>query len=440
MNNLLIYFRREARMLIITLLINMLSYPLIASATIYYIDSQNGNDASNGTTISGAWNSLAKVNSRNFKPGDSICFRRGAEWIGELTINSSGTGSSPIVYTAFGKGPNPVIKNPGVNRATAIKIDADWVVVENFLVREVHASGINISKGADHNTIRLNEATKVGIGISVNGDHNLVTKNYVHDGTMVVNDQGGDNDYGAVGIWLFASNNEVSYNRMINCKAPCYDYGFDGGVVEFYGDVDSCYVHHNWGENCEGAFEVGGKGATLTHNIIAYNVCINNGGAGGFHVGGKFGVKVEDMRVENNVFVDTSHSDYAIGFWGGAPGTTDFIYRNNIFYNPNYKRLSNQSGFIHENNLYYFGGKKNIGMTPGPGDKIGDPLFKNVNNKEFHLKKGSPAIDAGVDLNYSIDFDNNIVPKGAAPDIGAYEYKSKPGTVGMTKKAVGSRQ
>lgn len=242
---------------------------------------------------------------------------------------------------------------------------------------------------------------------------------------MVVNNEGGDNDYGAVGIWLFSSNNEVCYNRMINCKAPSYDYGFDGGVVEFYGDVDSCYVHHNYGENCNGGFEIGGKGVTVSHNIIAYNVYINNGVSGGFHVGGKFGVIVEDMRVENNVFVDTSHRDYAIGFWNGTPRPTDFYYRNNIFYIPNCQRVSNHPGFIHENNLFYLGGKTNPGLEPGPGDKIGDPMFKDFNKKDFHLRPGSPAIDSGIDLSYKIDFDGNKVPEGTAPDIGAYEYRGK---------------
>jgi hypothetical protein len=402
----------------------MLVCSLVATAATYYVDSRNGNDASNGKNVLSAWNSLGKVNSHDFTPGDTICFMRGSEWIGELAISRSGSEGRPIVYKAYGTGPNPVIKNPGVDRATAINITADWIIVEDFMVRESHAAGINIKNGAEHNIVRNNEATKVGIGISVRGDHNLVTRNFAHDLIMVVNNQGGDNDYGAVGIWLFASNNEVSYNKMINCKAPSYDYGFDGGVVEFYGDVDSCYVHHNWGENCVGAFEVGGKGVTLTHNIIAYNVYLNNGVAGGFHVGGKFGVTIEDMRVENNVFADTSHSNYAIGFWNGTPRPSDFLYRNNIFYIPNYQRVSNQPGFIHENNLYFLGGKTDVGITPGPGDKIGDPQFQDVNSKDFHLKKGSPAIDSGVNLNYTLDFEGNLVAEGTATDIGAFEFRN----------------
>lgn len=408
------------------LILWLLGYTLISSATTYYVDSVNGNDIYNGISISRAWKSLAKVNSHSFDPGDTISFLRNCEWTGELTITSSGTELRPVIFTAYGKGTKPIIKNPGVNRAISIKIISDWVIVENFLVMESHAAGIYINTGAEHNIIRNNEATKVGIGISINGRHNLVTGNYAHDLIMVVNNEGGDNDYGAVGIWLYSSNNEVSYNRMISCKAPSYDYGFDGGVVEFYGDVDSCYVHHNWGENCVGAFEVGGgKSVTLSHNTVCFNVFINNGGAGGFHMGGKFGVKYEDWIVDNNVFIDTCHSNYSVGFWNGAPGPEDFKYRNNIFYIPNCLHVSNHTGFIHENNLFYLGGNINIGITPGPGDKTGDPLFVDINKNDFHLTGKSPAIDSGKNLGYTIDFDGNPIPIGSSSDIGPYEYTDK---------------
>jgi hypothetical protein len=423
----------ESRIFLPLLVVGMLAFSLNSTATVYYVDSTNGNDAQAGTLVKNPWKSLAKISSHNFNPGDTIYFHRGREWAGGLIINSSGNNHSPIVYTAYGKGPDPVIKNPGTDKGVAIMINARWVVVEKFLVRDAHAAGIEINSGAEYNIVRNNEATKVGIGISVHGNHNLVTHNYAHDLTMVRNTKGGDDDFGAVGIWLFSSGNEVSYNRMINCKAPSFDYGSDGGVVEFYGDVDSCYVHHNYGENCVGAFEIGGQGETVSHNKIAYNVFVNNGVAGGFHVGGKFGVIVEDMRIENNVFLDTIHSDYAIGFWNGVPHPGDFAYRNNIFYIPNYQRVSNDTGFIHENNIYYLDGKKDIGIVPGPGDKIADPLFRDASKKDFHLAPGSPAIDAGKDLKYKNDFEGMKVPEGSAPDIGAYEFNGKSDGKGDVK-------
>jgi len=382
-----------------SILIAILScYSVVAYSTGYYIDSGKGNDENSGKNAAKAWRSLDKVNSWNFNPGDTVFFCRGSEWTGKLVIKSSGTEASPVIFTAYGKGSAPVIKNPGVKEAVAITIKADWVILENFIVRECHASGISIEKGAEHNIIRNNEVIMVGLGITVTGSHNLITKNYLHDLLMVVNNPGGDDDYGAVGVALeFSTGNEVSWNRMINCKAPSLDYGFDGGMVEFYGDVDSSYVHHNWGENCEGSFEVGGNKSSIVHIIVANNICVNNGEsvAGGFHAGGKFGVIIEDFRVENNVFADTSHNDYAIGFWNGTPRASQIIYRNNIFYIPNFKRVSNQAGFTHENNLFYLGGKTDIGIQPGPGDKIGDPLFKDFDKRDFHLKPGSPAIDSG---------------------------------------------
>jgi hypothetical protein len=84
--------------------------------------------------------------------------------------------------------------------------------------------------------------------------------------------------------------------------------------------------------------------------------------------------------------------------------------------------VSNHPGFVHEHNLYYLGGRMDIGIAPGRGERIGDPLFIDLNKKDYHLNKKSPAIDAGINLNYTIDYDGKKVPRGSAPDIGAYKY------------------
>ncbi len=403
-------------------LIYLSAYIPSASAITYFVDSSNGRDENIGTTPQRAFRTISKINAMRFVPGDTISFRRGGVWTGQLNIMHSGTEAQRIVFTAYGEGPDPIVKNPGVPSGSAISITADWIVVENFLVREAHYAGVSIAKGADHNIVRHVEATLVGMGIGVSGRSNLLTKNYTHDLTIIKNTPGGDDDYGAVGIWLFGSGNEVSYNRMLNCKAPSLDYGFDGGMVEFYGNVDSSYVHHNWGENCNGAFEVGGKADTLSDNIIAYNISINNIVSGGFHIGGKFGVRLENFRVENNVFVDMGKRDYTIGLWRGDSIVTDVQYRNNIFYIPNHQRVCTTSGFTHQHNIYYLGKNTVLGFAPGMGDLIGDPHFVNTLTNDFHLKSSSPAIDAGVLLTHPIDYDGNAVPAGKATDIGAFEH------------------
>jgi len=45
---------------------------------------------------------------------------------------------------------------------------------------------------------------------------------------------------------------------------------------------------------------------------------------------------------------------------------------------------------------------------------IGDPLFVDPANGDFHLQEDSPAIDNGLDM--------GLPYAGSAPDIGAYEY------------------
>jgi hypothetical protein len=54
-----------------------------------------------------------------------------------------------------------------------------------------------------------------------------------------------------------------------------------------------------------------------------------------------------------------------------------------------------------------------------------DPLFDSVNNQslyyDFHLKTGSPAIDAGINTGILYDLDGNPRFVGSATDLGCYE-------------------
>jgi hypothetical protein len=54
-----------------------------------------------------------------------------------------------------------------------------------------------------------------------------------------------------------------------------------------------------------------------------------------------------------------------------------------------------------------------------------DPMFDSVNNQsmyyDFHLKSGSPAIDAGIFTAIPVDLDGNPRVMGSATDLGCYE-------------------
>lgn len=56
-----------------------------------------------------------------------------------------------------------------------------------------------------------------------------------------------------------------------------------------------------------------------------------------------------------------------------------------------------------------------------------DPGFIDPSRGDFHLKPGSPLVDAGTYLDATNrDKDGNPRPQGARPDLGAYEFVSEP--------------
>ena len=112
----------------------------------------------------------------------------------------------PILFDAFGSGEKPLIENPrGGPRGDAIRIAANYVILDGLGTDTTGFAGINIMHGANHNIVRNCEVKHAGMSIEVYGQHNLVTHNYVHHPHMVVDTPGGDDDYGADGITCWNS-------------------------------------------------------------------------------------------------------------------------------------------------------------------------------------------------------------------------------------------
>lgn len=77
------------------------SYEVIkGQGTIYYVDSENGNDTNNGTSEGTAFQTIEKINSIEFQPGDQILFKCGGTWTGALMPKGSGVGGEDTFITA----------------------------------------------------------------------------------------------------------------------------------------------------------------------------------------------------------------------------------------------------------------------------------------------------------------------------------------------------
>lgn len=94
----------------------------IASCSVYHVDASNGNDAASGLSPSEAWKTLARVNAAGLLPGDSVLFRRGDVFRGQL-IPVSGSESGDVVYGAYGAGRKPRLLG-SVDKCA----DSDWTL------------------------------------------------------------------------------------------------------------------------------------------------------------------------------------------------------------------------------------------------------------------------------------------------------------------------
>lgn len=395
-----------------------------AQAATYFV-ANGGSDAANGTSTATPWATLTKVNNTAFAAGDTISFKRGSTFTGTLNIDSNGTSGNPVTYQAYDTGNAPIIQTattpPVGDYSHAVDIFGDWNVVKNLFIRHAHEAGVLVRVGANNNVISDNEITIVGVAVYVLGNDTIVTRNNVHDLVMVVNDSGNpDNDYGANGFQVegTVSNVEFSYNRCVNCIAPSFDYGTDGGFVEFFtggGTISNISIHHNYAENTNGFTEFNLNG-TISNVTISYNVLYGNP-HGGFCL--HDGSAKSNIKIENNTIVKTSGSGSRVidCFTGTASWLTvrNNIIRSNV-------NVSASTTFAHSYNRYHMTGGAVVGYTLGTGESSGDPLFVNVGTGDLHLQVSSPARDTGTALGYTLDYENHPVPIGSAPDMGAYEY------------------
>jgi hypothetical protein len=401
-----------------------------SGAPAYYVDAQNGSDTADGRSPATAWKSLSKINGLALKPGEVLRLARGSVWTGQLVISSSGSETSPICVEAYGSGEAPTIELPDV-QANAIQVTGSHVVILDFRLRNIKYVAVFIAEDSQNVVVGGTEIVSAGLGISFQGSDHKALSNYIHDLHMINNTPDiSDGDYGAVGIVMTGEDIEVAWNLFENCRAPSYDYGVDGGAVEVYGDIRGARIHHNWAYATNGFMEMAGN---VSDMVIAYNVWINGSSQWspdfvGMHLDGY----TYDVRIENNTAVseDTTSNSGIFGLWTSSSDERtecSVVVRNNIFVSAHVILLNPEAlgtGFIHDNNLYGFIGSGQLGtLTLDATEKIGDPSFVDLANQDVRLSVRSPAIDSGSGAFYAYDLLGRLVPMGAAPDLGAYEYQ-----------------
>ena len=118
----------------------LVSCTAIASASkSYFISASSGNDKNTGRTKDSPWASLSRVKNQRLRPGDTVYFKSGDVFNGQLVIDESGAAEAPIHFTAYGEGELPVIDSAamkgGSPLAAVLVVDQDHLEVSRLNIK-----------------------------------------------------------------------------------------------------------------------------------------------------------------------------------------------------------------------------------------------------------------------------------------------------------------
>ena len=340
-----------------------------------------------------------------------------------IQADAAGTATNRIVFTAYGEGALPRLRNGrGTEGSSALTLRGAYITVDGLGFRDTRDAAIIVEGTATHALITNCEFERVGAGLQVYGANALITRNHFHDGVMIHNTMGGDDDYGANGIVVSGPDAEISYNLAERLAAPSFDFGTDGGFVELYGALSNVSVHHNTVRDSNGFCEGGSNGGLAQSDLtFAYNLSVDNGSMYTLHNGGNgFAAVFSAVLFAHNTIVNTTPTSTI--FWTSRDATAGSItVRNNIVVAGGARVYTRPGLLTHDHNLYTVIGS--LGLTAGDGEVVADPRFVDAAGGDFHLRADSPAIDVGAGTALFVtDLDETPVPSGDGLDLGAFEF------------------
>ena len=399
----------------------------------YYV-STVGSDTNPGTKQL-PWKTIQ--NAANSAPEGSLIKVNSGTYEERVSITRSGTEKKQIIFKAV---PRRSVIIYGFD------INASYVRIEGFNIEPGNGADIGIFiQGGDFIDVFDNYIVNCKYGVLARSRKTISGYLYVSNNKLYRCN---------MGLWLFAHDSLIENNEV---ERLVQSYGKDADYARFFGNNNvwrGNFFHGTFKREIGTAhvdcFQFYDEHRVHTHNtIIENNRCL-----GFFHQG---------MMLESDAFPDETYLSNLIvrnnifahgGAWaiagGKSVGWPNTIVVNNIFayirtMGVGIRGYKAKGGVVKNNIFYhcgnqptpYFGsygaeitGGHNIifrsGRSPGFNDLVDlDPMFVDPEKNDFHLKAGSPAINAGECLpEVPTDIDSRSRPFGKGCDIGPYEYVS----------------
>jgi len=424
----------------------------------FYV-SESGSDSYTTTQAQNPatpWKTLSKVQN-NVANGDSAVFAKGSKFSGTLTLQSK----SNVYFGVYGTGADPLFWGTGSTIGALVTLRScsnitfyGWNISDttiSFTSRTVQAkiqTVFQFENSSTNNLIRKCTMDRMGYGVYIPpfNNNNTIDSCDIGNLRMIRNTQGGNDDYGGVPVQFSSRNCVVSNNYFHDCYAVSYDYGLDGGGVEFFEEGDTVkgnVIKYNTFVDCEGLFEFGSSADGVVNNpqsdnVIAYNKFINNNTVVYINNNSEYRTKVTNLQFYNNVIMQTLPNKNPSGSSGVQFSMTSsdatagiIVLKNNIFQVSNGSPIAQNGQFTgsnltHTNNIYKLsnGSITNFSLT-GTEIATSGNIWVNTSNTnpllwDYNLISTSPAINAGVNVGFTRDFNNQVVSD--PPDVGILEF------------------
>ena len=268
------------------------------------------------------WTTPSSLRSASLPAGASVHFKRGCSWDGAVTISGAGTATQPVVVSAFGDGAAPILTAGSIPKTMAVlTVNAPFTRVSGLHIKGAAGPGITLS-GAD-SAVADTEIESVAIGVQMRGDRATAERMTVHDLRMLTNTPGGNDDAGAIGFTVEASDVTITDSSCVNCVASSYDYGTDGGFADIWNHGDRLTISNCTATNVDGFLEVGGdlKDASAVDVKLTGNTVRSVGGFLWLHTKGDYAMAVGRLEARGNTIVNDSTTEVL----GGSIGTVEFV-------------------------------------------------------------------------------------------------------------------
>ena len=410
----------------------LLSFSLCAQNQ-YYLSSSTGNDNNNGSQTQ-PWKTLSKISNTTLGPGDTVYFKKGDTFRGHYVVNGSGTEQSPITFTAYGTGNQPVISGSdhddggGDYREAILVENEDNMIFEDLEIQnhrttsrstvgDLVSFGIQVisSSAGTKNNFTFRDMTFKNVyglywvdpsnqsefnafevsGLTFKSSWGGIINNVVVEDSYFT-------DLQRIGIHIKNTSGKTSDKRNTNIVVRRNEFFQIGGTCVLPIRTENCLIENNI-FNQPGAKtndKMIGRGSAVwnwysINTIVQYNQAINAKGILDSH-----GIHVDHSNVDT--FIQYNYmQDCEGGFVEILGGNQRAVYRYNISVNDGWRVNPNWANSDHT-----------IWLNDKIGGESGHPSYNSYiyNNTVIINKSGNDAFDTAIDINgQNTRIFNNII-------------------------------